>query len=459
VYVNIYSTVATVLKCAGIRDTNPLMVDYMDLFTLTTHTHTHTHTQLVMKSKLTSAPRIIMLLACACLAAYVLALCFLTASSDPTTEVAGGGGTSQIPYHRRLNVGTYATLSTEGTEFVYQVPNSNNITGFIIFAHGCGHSALDWWPTTSSCTRCRPLPAELMLVDKAIQANLVAIAVSSPNRKHKCWHMSDKAHVLAVLQHVKGLVSAKIGAGEAIVTQHKDPATVTLSSNTLTTASNNNILPHVNQLPLFVFGVSSGGGIAAAIAEEAALDRSLHVGAVALQISYLHQITVSSALSPILFDYMKKDFRMSMSIRESLVELAAVKVPTHSVVMQHLPLLTALQQYGPYMLPSSSPEQQNGNIISPLLTPQQQQVFVDAMRARELLSVDGYLVEDPRHSHKAWHTVAREALPTIVPALDTLTADVSPISEVMNIAFASHEISAQHVDEMLQWFFSVSKSK
>jgi hypothetical protein len=353
------------------------------------------------------------------------------------TENGGGFGVSVgvSALVSATNTGTYAVV--DDIEFIYQIPSSatltatntaeasasSNIKGFMIYAHGCGHSALDWWPQSSSCPTCKPLPAETYLVDKSVSRGLVTIAISSPNRKHKCWHLSDKAHVLNVLQHVKGLVTAAaaggVGAdssvGTAVVTQHNNPATITTSTTIVSTA--------VNQLPVYIFGVSSGGVVAAALAEEAKV-----AGAV-LQISYLHQISISSSLSPILFHHMKKDFRMSMSVRESTAELKAANVPTKALLIEPKPLLDTFAFYN-------------------VLQPSQRVSFINGLQAKGLVNKEGYLLEDPRHMHREWHAVASATMPDVVPTIDALVADESPISEVMNIAFASHEISGEGIDEV-----------
>jgi hypothetical protein len=44
--------------------------------------------------------------------------------------------------------------------------------------------------------------------------------------------------------------------------------------------------------------------------------------------------------------------------------------------------------------------------------------------------------------------VAKKALPHIVPGTDSLIADESPISELMNVAWSSHEITDERIDEV-----------
>ena len=54
----------------------------------------------------------------------------------------------------------------------------------------------------------------------------------------------------------------------------------------------------------------------------------------------------------------------------------------------------------------------------------------------------------------SWRQVARKALPKLVPLYDNLIADQSGISELLNLAWAMHEIT----DEQLIQTFEFMKS-
>jgi hypothetical protein len=96
---------------------------------------------------------------------------------------------SSSPSYHHL-VGIYG-IHEGNIEYVYQVPNGGKPKGIIFFAHGCKHSARDWWPASNSCPKCKALPVELSLVDEAISRNYAAIALSSENQEHHCWTEDD----------------------------------------------------------------------------------------------------------------------------------------------------------------------------------------------------------------------------------------------------------------------------
>jgi hypothetical protein len=66
-------------------------------------------------------------------------------------------------------------------EFVFQAPK--DITGIILLAHGCSHSATDWWPKSQSCPQCIGLPVERSIVEAALNHGYLAVALSSFNRR------------------------------------------------------------------------------------------------------------------------------------------------------------------------------------------------------------------------------------------------------------------------------------
>ena len=56
------------------------------------------------------------------------------------------------------------------------------------------------------------------------------------------------------------------------------------------------------------------------------------------------------------------------------------------------------------------------------------------------------LVDDPCRTN--W----RDALRPVIPeAVDSLVADASPVSEILNAAWARHEFTDAHLEESLAW--------
>lgn len=67
-----------------------------------------------------------------------------------------------------------------------------------------------------------------------------------------------------------------------------------------------------------------------------------------------------------------------------------------------------------------------------------------ALRRAEMLDASGYLREDPRASD--WRDVLAPMAKT-----DGLQPDKSPLSEVLNVAYALHELSADGFEEDVAW--------
>lgn len=98
-------------------------------------------------------------------------------------------------------VGQY--LSLNGIEAVYQLPTPlENIDGVLFVAHGCSHAATDWWPKSTSCTKCTGLPIEMSIAREAIYNQKFAVlAISSLNRVHKCWNAKDIPRVQEMISY------------------------------------------------------------------------------------------------------------------------------------------------------------------------------------------------------------------------------------------------------------------
>ena len=58
----------------------------------------------------------------------------------------------------------------------------------------------------------------------------------------------------------------------------------------------------------------------------------------------------------------------------------------------------------------------------------------------------GMLVDDPRRTN--WRDAVR---PVVPEAVDSLVADASPVSEILNVAWARHEFTDAHLEESLDW--------
>ena len=281
-----------------------------------------------------------------------------------------------------------------GVEIVYQVPTGGASRGIVFFAHGCSHSSIDWWPKTKECPTCIGLPVERALVTAALKRGYVAVAQSSQNRKHRCWSDADMPHALATLKW--------------IMSHLKLPVATT---------------------PVHLLGASSGGGFVGRLAlKMRAKDKtSPRILSAIVQISLLrgdNEFAEVPADLGILFVHMSRDVFLAQMISSYVKDSNRRNIK--ELIVQPLPL-----------------EPNFFNAHSSHLSLEDSAKLVAALRDAEFINQDGLLVEDPRQSE--WRAVARKALPHIIPEVDSLVADLSGISELLNLSWALHEITDENI--------------
>ena len=91
----------------------------------------------------------------------------------------------------------------------------------------------------------------------------------------------------------------------------------------------------------------------------------------------------------------------------------------------------------------------------PGYTLEESKAMVGALRAANYLDPQTHsLVDDPRQSN--WRDVLRAHVPE---SKDNFVADESPVSEVMNVARAMHELSRDGVKEAIDFILAASGAK
>lgn len=259
--------------------------------------------------------------------------------------------------------------------------------GVLAVLHGCSHRGTDAFPKSATCAECIGLPIETRVVAAALARGWAVAAVTSEDRRSGCWGRGDAPRVAAAVAHVR----AKSGAGAATAT----------------------------------LGASSGGSMATAIPGV--------VGAVA-QIMPSHG-PLDGTHPPVRFVHMARDERRAAAIARQLHQLRAAGVDAAELVVHPEPLSAeALHRRGP------GP----GGLVLP--TEELAAKVFAALRRGGELDAAGVLTRDPRASR--W----RDAVRPVVPAsVDSLVPDASPLSEVLNAAWAYHEFTDAFLDESLDW--------
>lgn len=327
------------------------------------------------------------------------------------------------PQHVQLQ-GRYvnAQLSSddEPVEFVYQVPataNDARIDGVLFVAHGCSHSATDWWPRSDSCPLCIGLPIEVSIVKAALRRRLLVVAISSADRGRKCWRQTDAPRVHDVIAHIYKTIVLPVLPRPA-------PAAAAGAARP----------------PLFMLGASSGGAAVGAFAMLGSGQPMrfpyLHTAALCVQISAVHPVP-GAVLPPAMFMLMERDSRTMEAVQALLPQLGSAD---HQV-RRCAPRPIAADFFLRHGAVSSAAE-------SALL----QEAL---LRGGFIDSTTLMLVDDPRHTD--WRSAVQQAMSAASaqhPALaaQSLVADESPISELINVAWAQHEITDESIEEVLDFF-------
>lgn len=325
------------------------------------------------------------------LLAFTALLYGLSLTTHPKTSSTS---TSSFVSSHLLSIAVNGTLvkAADGTEIVLQ--RASNPKGAILFFHGCSHSATDFFTSNPNCPQCIGLPEELHLVRLALYRNLSPIALSSTNRARKCWRSNANA----------------VGDDYDRVASALEVATAYGA--------------YIPSSPLFAVGASSGGHFATSIRPPR------------FKVSATHSIVAASGASrtsnlPHAFTHMaQRDDRTATNVRNDIKALQERGVPVIEFSLTPLRVtLDFLQRAFPSW---------DGQLVTDVRQALVNGGFID--RA-------GNLYNDPRRSD--WRKAVR-GLATKMG--DSLVPDQSQLSEELNRAWGAHEMTADHFDEILDFF-------
>ena len=347
-----------------------------------------------------------------------LVLCCVMAAKAQTIgarlrEKLAAGRASAGPKYEMLN----------GAEAMWQIPASP--VGTIFLAHGCSHSATDFWASTPACPQCLGLPEvgacmahgegvtgcrsrhkshlypspaqEVRIVQAALKDGYAVIALSSQDRQFsRCWDFETDGPVVR-------------GALAAFRSAHA-----------------------LNSLPLAALGASSGGAFALQLAG------IMKLTAVVSQIMAIPPAVLPAHMPPTLFVHMPRDVRTASTVHKCVRKLRADSGPGAASQIE----------VNPQPLSASFFMERIVGLAEPAAVR-----LREALATAGLLDQKGYLREDPRRS--SWREAVRSA-PGLLGQLpgpagagggrpDSLEADASAVAEVLNVAWAMHEIVSDQV--------------
>ena len=267
--------------------------------------------------------------------------------------------------------------------------------GVLLALHGCKHSAKDFFANNTKCTECRGLAQEMAITRTALSRRFVVIAISSFGT---CWSRDvDGPRVDEVLE-----------------TFFSDDA--------------------LKDLPLYAFGASSGGSF---VSELPFITHVTQIAGLIIQIApgpRLSEMTPTSDLArypPTVFSHMPRDERTAEFVKASIEDLrfAGVKVLESKLNPRAItPQYFYKESFGKISTTES-------------------EALRGSLKSFNLIDKDDLLTEDPR----AFDTIHVDMLATHAPAWDTMLPDMSDVRELLNVAHATHELSAQDFAANLAW--------
>lgn len=310
--------------------------------------------------------------------------------SENSNEATVAEGSVQL-------VGTHVVLE-DGTELVYQRAGGERAAGSVLFFHGCHHSSTDYWGPGKGCLECIGLPEEVRMVELTLGRNLNAVAISSTNRRSKCWGTrlngegEDYDRVDSCMKYLK---------------EHKI---------------------HLENTSLFAVGASSGGSFATSLHTKFDIQgvNAIVAGSVAARVTSEGRKIPRHALTHMA----GRDGRTAGAVAESVRWLRE-----HGVAVLE-------RQVHPHALSAEwLAESVKGWDTSVT------REVMEGLKAHKLIDEGGELTCDPRMCD--W----RPAVAHLGTRLnDSFVADRSPLSEQLNRAWAAHESSADFFEDVLDFF-------
>lgn len=292
-------------------------------------------------------------------------------------------------------IGTNGKKETtdKGIEYIWEAPR-NQASKILFLAHGCSHSAKDFWPSSPNCVDCIGLSEERRIVTKALENDYFVVAVSSGDQANSgCWDVKkDMRRIMRVFALLK-----------------KDKK-------------------GLRSLPIFALGASSGGSMVAALANRVQDLAGLCIQITAPDISFQ---VAQMPFPPSQWIYMEKDIKTADEVLANIDALKRSSALVESVLAKQIALTKGFFS-----------DRIEG------MSPQTSESIYDAFMANNLITEFGYLRADPRHSN--WRGLVEDM--EDIKNTDNLIADKSSIAEELNVAYALHEMTAEHMDKTIVFF-------
>lgn len=338
------------------------------------------------------------------------------ASPSPSPDAGPPPAPIQLDYPPNRNADNQPVLTVtkaniEGRDVYYEVPQA--AVGMYVFFHGCAHNGYDHWPPQPGCEECRGLPGEVAIAKQALSLGYAFMTINSIDRRPvqgsdetaRCFSYSvDKDSAAAAIRSLR----SQLG---------------------------------LDDKPLYFGGVSSGGGFAIKLVNEMPGEVA-GITSIVLGLDFSNEGEGQfdwGSWPPVAFIAMVRDQGMVQRIADTQQALTDAGVPSQTIVVK--PRVVYWPTFFSDFSADIDPEM-SANIVSSL---------VDI----GVIGPLGYVTDDPRHGFQNLNW--RAQLIQQVPQLDgtdpsnSLTADSSDVYELLNLAYADHEIDGEYFTAIQKW--------
>lgn len=339
-----------------------------------------------------------------------------------------------------VNIGVYEDPGTpvlretlHGHEVMYQAP-TGEVRGVLFVAHGCQHSAGDFFLRSEDCPTCLGLPEERRIVLRALNRGYAVVAISSLDRHTRCWHAAKEDRDLQPVADILAAVQGKEGWMDK---------------------------------PMYALGASSGGAFVLALpltVDLAGISPQI-MGLGEQHLRYVLQHMKDKVLPrdehgkpkadgvdpsqlpdrpypPTFFQHMIWDKLTVKSVALNMDVLQSQGISVREITVESQPLY---------------PHYFSDRIVG---FPQQlSEGIVGTLKEHGLIGAKGYLKRDPRSTARDWQWLIREKVQGFNEEEWPLQPDESGVHEELNIAYAGHEIISDYVDEMFDWWESLQQQQ
>ncbi|GAB4820595.1 hypothetical protein N2152v2_007641 [Parachlorella kessleri] len=192
----------------------------------------------------------------------------------------------------------------------------------------------------------------------------------------------------------------------------------------------------LQQAPLYALGASSGGAFVLMLPHLVPDGVCAEIMGVPPE---LFTLGSGRPYPPTLFVHMPRDRHTKVAVEVDIQALRAAGVRAEEI--QVTPRAVTAD-----FLSSRAPQISSDMAVA----------IVKVLREGGMLAAHGKLLEDPRQTHSKWQSLLQQQ----VPGMDrvSLKPDESPVTELLNLAWASHEIVSDFTAVVLTWLAAGGKA-